>query len=230
MLRTETIERATLELLKALMLDTKLHHFTLVGGTALSLYMGHRKSIDLDLFSRQTFDVNELEKHLIDTYNFKSKNPTKKSDVTLIGLINDIKVDCIQYDYRYVKPVCIYEDIRLCSMHDIAAMKLTAISQNGTRLKDFVDIAFLSAKMPFREMLETFEVKYPNTNKISAIKGLAYFDDIDFSTKIELIKGVFSWKEIEKRLKEMIKYPHKVFPQFPTGIESERKSGVRFKR
>jgi hypothetical protein len=70
MLRTETVERDTLELLKTLMQDEKLEQFNLVGGTALALYMGHRKSIDLDLFSLQEFDMSELEEHLINTYNF----------------------------------------------------------------------------------------------------------------------------------------------------------------
>jgi len=100
---------------------------------------------------------------------------------------------------------------RIYSMQDIAAMKLVAISQNGTRLKDFVDVAFLSEKMSLKEMLDAFEIKYPKTNKISAIKGMTYFNDIDFSAKIELINGEFKWKEIEKRLIKMVKYPDKKF-------------------
>ena len=215
MLRTETIEGNTFKLLKTLMLDEKLQHFSLVGGTALALYMGHRKSIDLDLFSQQAFDVYELEKHLNETYDFQIRNPKQKSDATLIGYINDIKVDCILYNYPHVKPVYVYEGLRLISMPDIAAMKLTAIAQSGTRLKDFVDIAFLSSKMSLKEMLDVFEVKYPKTNIISAVKGLSYFDDIDFSVKIELIQGTYKWKEIEKRLKEMIKEPHKIFSNYP---------------
>jgi hypothetical protein len=211
MLRTETIERDTVELLMALMQDEKLKNFNLVGGTALTLYNGHRKSIDLDLFSQPTFDVNELGKYLKDTYNFLSQNPTIKPGDTLIGVIKNIKVDCIRYDYPFVKPVFIEDGIRLLSEYDIAAMKLTAISQSGTRLKDFVDVAFLSIKMSLNDMLNAFEVKYPRTNKISAVKGLTYFDDIDFSSKIELTTGVFKWESIMKRLLEMIKYPQKVF-------------------
>lgn len=198
------------------MQEERLNGFNLVGGTALALYMGHRKSIDLDLFSQQSFDTNALEKYLINTYGFEILNPHKKSDATLIGNINGIKVDFICYDYPHVKPICIHDEIRLCSIFDIAAMKLTAIAQNGTRLKDFVDIAFLSVKMSLKTMLDTFEAKYPNTNKMSAIKGLTYFNDIDFSAEIELTtKGVYKWEEIEKRLIEMIKNPNKVFSKSP---------------
>jgi len=215
MLQTETIERDTFELLKILMQDEKLLHFNLVGGTALALYLGHRKSIDLDLFSLHTLNIVDLEQHLMNIYNFKNQNPTKKHDMTLIGSINNIKVDFIIYDYPVVNPILIQDNIRIYSINDIAAMKLTAISQSGTRLKDFVDIAFLSTKMTLKEMLDSFEVKYPRTNKISALKGLSYFDDIDFSIKIELIEGDFKWKNIEKRLIEMIKYPNKVFLKSP---------------
>jgi hypothetical protein len=210
------------------MKDEKLTSFNLVGGTALALFMGHRKSIDLDLFSQQAFDVTTLADHLMSAYNFEFQNPEQKSNATLIGYINGIKIDCIRYDYSQVKPVRISDGIRLCSMHDIAAMKLTAISQNGTRLKDFIDVAFLSAKMPLKEMLDAFEAKYPNTNKLSAVKGLVYFNDIDFSTKIDLIDGIFKWKEIEKRLNEMIKYPNRTFLAYP--VTNERKAGIGFKK
>ena len=211
MLRTETVERNTFELLKTLMQDEKLEHFNLVGGTALALYMGHRKSIDLDLFSFQEFEIKELEEHLKHKYDFRSKNPELKSTVVLSGFINDVKVDCVRINNPLANPVNLCDGIRIYSMQDIAAMKLVAMSQNGTRLKDFVDVAFLSAKISFKEMLDTFETKYPKTNKISAIKGMTYFDDIDFSVDIDLIKGTFKWKKVEKRLVEMIKYPNKVF-------------------
>jgi hypothetical protein len=197
------------------MRDERLSHFNLVGGTALSLYMGHRKSVDLDLFSRQNFDVLELEQYLIKTYDFHVQDTRKKSSNTLIGTIRGIKVDCIKKDYPHVKPVVIHDDIRLCSTQDIAAMKLTAISQDGTRLKDFVDIAFLSSIMSLNTMLEAFDIKYPNTNRITAVKGLNYFDDIDFTVKIEMMAGEYEWEMIVRRLQEMIKEPDKIFSLNP---------------
>ena len=210
MLQTQTVEKKTLRLLKTLMRDKKLRQFHLVGGTALALYMGHRKSIDIDLFSQQPFDVEKLMEHLVRTYDFVAD---KQSKITLIGSIDSIKVDCIKYKYPLVEPVQDYDGIRMYSMADIAAMKLTAISQSGDRLKDFVDVAFLSAKMPLEKMLAAFEVKYPNTNVMTAVRGLSYYDDIDFSVEIDLIEGDFKWKIVEKRLKEMIQHPDKVFAE-----------------
>ncbi|MDR3057611.1 MAG: nucleotidyl transferase AbiEii/AbiGii toxin family protein [Prevotella sp.] len=55
------------------MLDEKLNDFHLAGGTALSLYMGHRKSIDFDLFSPKQFDNQELKDYLMEVYNFRPR-------------------------------------------------------------------------------------------------------------------------------------------------------------
>ncbi|MDR0713640.1 MAG: nucleotidyl transferase AbiEii/AbiGii toxin family protein [Bacteroidales bacterium] len=142
------------------------------------------------------------------------------------GHIDGIKLDLIRYDYPFAKSVCIQDGIRLCSIDDIAAMKLTAVSQNGTRLKDFVDIAFLSRKMSLNDMLNAFSAKFPKTGKISAVKGLVYFDDIDFSVDIELLDGIFKWESIEKRLKEMIEYPDKTFDNYP--VINNRIKGIDF--
>ncbi len=210
MLQTQTIEKETLGLLKTLMRDDKLNHFYLVGGTALALYMGHRKSIDIDLFSQQLFDVEDTKAHLTQMYAFQTD---RQSDATLIGHINFVKVDCIRYNYPLVEPVFDCDGIRMYSMPDIAAMKLIAISQSGKRLKDFVDVAFMSSMMSLEDMLNAFEEKYPKTSVMTAVRGLTFFDEIDFSGVIELIDGTFKWKIIEKRIKEMIKYSDKIFPK-----------------
>jgi predicted nucleotidyltransferase component of viral defense system len=65
MLYTRTVSNKTLELLKQMMQDQILANFVLVGGTALSLQIGHRISIDLDLFSINPFDANQLGEYLI---------------------------------------------------------------------------------------------------------------------------------------------------------------------
>jgi hypothetical protein len=114
------------------------------------------------------------------------------------------------------------------SMLDIAAMKLTAISQSGKRLKDFVDVAFLSAQLSLEDMLTAFGKKFPKTSVMSAVRGLTYFDDIDFSAEIDLMDGKLKWKKVEKRLIEMIKNPEKIFSAMdftnskPTAIKTTR--------
>lgn len=134
MLHKETVERTTFELLIKLMQDKRFKNFNLAGETALALYLGHRKSIDLDLFTPDNFDSNKLEEYLIDKYNFKSSYLEKN---TLKGTINDVKIDCITHNYPYIEPPFKSEEgIRLYGIKDITAMKLSAIADNGTRIKD----------------------------------------------------------------------------------------------
>ncbi len=79
MLQKETVSQSVLELLKILMRDETMEDFFLVGGTGLALQIGHRVSIDIDLFTRESFDENEilanLEKHYDFRLDFQSKKP-----------------------------------------------------------------------------------------------------------------------------------------------------------
>lgn len=90
-------------------------------------------------------------------------------------------------------------------------MKLTAISGNGSRVKDFVDIAFLSGYMTLSDMLSHYEKKYPNINGVMALKSLCYFDDIDFSVTIEYTNPAINWEMLKARVLKMVRNPEKQF-------------------
>lgn len=142
MLYKETIDIKTLELLRELQREPLLQSFNLVGGTALSLHLGHRKSIDLDFFTSESFDLEELRSLLIDKYDFKVSYARSQ---TLKGFINGVKIDLIKFNYPHLFPHDVIDGIRLESIPDIIAMKLLSITDNGSRVKDFIDIAFLSS-------------------------------------------------------------------------------------
>jgi predicted nucleotidyltransferase component of viral defense system len=208
MLQKETIAPHTLELLKLLMQDDHLKDFLLVGGTALSLQLGHRISIDLDFFSQIAFDEQSLSQYLEKEkglqLDFLHKNTVK-------GQIAGIKVDFITHTYPGVNQPLVIDDIRIASLHDIAAMKLNAITGNGTRLKDFIDIAYLSGKLTLTQMLEAYAIKYGMRNPFIPLKALSYFNDINHSEPVHLIAGKLQWSIIEKRIKEMINFPDNIF-------------------
>jgi len=213
MLHTQTLDASTFLLLKQLMSDQNLAQFSLAGGTALSLYIGHRESIDLDLFSDYGFDAPALENYLISSYNFKGDMLEKNA---LMGSINGIKTDFITHNYPRLSDYIIGEfSVRLYSIHDIAAMKLAAIADNGTRLKDFTDIAFLSCHLSIRDMLNSYQKKYSNSNSVRALKGLMYHRDINFDEPIRLISNNFNWACIATRLSEMIENENTIFSQPP---------------
>ena len=212
MLYTSTVEESTLRLLTNLCGEERLKAFNLVGGTALSLQLGHRKSIDLDLFSTEGFDAEEMRSYLTSTYGFKTLFHGRNS---LTGEIDGVKIDIITYPYVLLDDVIVEHDIRLCSCRDIAAMKLSAITQNGTRLKDFVDVAYLSTVMSFEVMLEAYETKYAGSNRLSPMKAITYFDDIDFSQSIVMADGSLNWRAIANRLTEMTEKPDRIFGREP---------------
>lgn len=208
MLRKETVTPSTLELLNKLMQDSNLADFTLVGGTALALQIAHRHSIDIDLFCKQDFDETALREYLSNTYRFTLDFTAKN---TLKGEIDRVKVDLIRHPYPDVKPPLFIENVRMATPEDIAAMKLNAIIGNGSRIKDFVDIAYLSAVMPLRQMIAAYASKYSENNPAMAIKALNFHEDIDFNEPVHLLNGGFIWLDIVKRLVNITREPDLIF-------------------
>jgi len=198
------------------MRDPQLEPFALVGGTALTLYMGHRMSVDIDLFSLEPFHASEMEKHMVGRYGFDS---LMLRNNTLMGKIHNIKIDLITLAYPRLQPYTMEEGIRLYSLEDIAAMKLSAIADTGTRLKDFVDVAFLSTGMSLNDMLAAYGKKYSNSNSVRALKGLSYHNDILFDEQINLLSGKYNWEHIRQRIADMVRFPAKIFNNWPTEKE-----------
>jgi nucleotidyltransferase AbiEii toxin of type IV toxin-antitoxin system len=210
MLRKETVNDATLELLTTLMYDQLLQDFFLVGGTALALQIGHRKSIDLDLFSQKPFDPEQMLAELEAKYQFQLNYQARN---TLKGNIDGIQVDLVTHNYPLVNPLLNVDGVRMASAPDIAAMKLNAISGNGTRLKDFIDVAYLSSSISLAEMIDSFGEKYGSRNPVMLVKALDYHQDIDFQESIQMLGNSYDWKTVEKRLGEMTQQPRKLFPE-----------------
>jgi hypothetical protein len=190
------------------MQDNQLTDFTLVGGTALALQIGHRDSIDLDLFSKNPFEANELDNYLKDNYGFTQdylRNNTLKGD------IEGVKVDFMTHAYPNVEKDLLVEGVRMASLQDISAMKLNAIVGNGTRIKDFIDVAYLSSTLSFFDMQKAYSIKYPTSNPVMASKALNFHGDINLKEPVKMLEGRLKWVLIEKRLKNMIAGPAKIF-------------------
>src|SRR5258708_40120881 len=92
MLQKATVEEGTLELIRKFSADEKFNDFRLVGGTALALQIGHRRSIDIDLFINKTFDADQLGAHLQEKYNAEE---IKIRESAIFSYINDIKIDIV---------------------------------------------------------------------------------------------------------------------------------------
>ncbi len=178
MLQKEAVSPAILRLINKLMKDEALGDFILAGGTALALQFGHRKSDDIDLFTRPEFDASSLLEYLERNYRFRMNFQAAS---TLKGSIDDVRVEFISHNYPFVKEPIEDEGIRIFSAEDIAAMKVNAISGNGTRVKDFIDIYFLLKQFSFEEIIDCFSRKYSLRNNAHAVKSLTWFNEADLN-------------------------------------------------
>jgi predicted nucleotidyltransferase component of viral defense system len=198
-----------LDLIKELFTDDQFNNFLLVGGTALSLQIGHRISIDIDLFCDKPFDSTSTSSHLLMKYNAESIKTLKNG---VFCFIQDIKVDVMSHQYPWIMKPVLQEGIRMASLEDISAMKLHAIVQSGSRLKDFVDVYHMLERISFRDMVNAYEKKYPDTNRTVVQNAILYHSDIKPAT-IDLIGQPLEFSIIASRLKESIQDQTKIFKQ-----------------
>jgi hypothetical protein len=220
MLHKETVGSDTLELLTKLMHDPLLSDFFLVGGTALSLQIGHRRSIDLDLFTIKDFDENALLGEVEEKYNFYTDFQSRN---TLKGQIDGVKVDFISHKYPLNNPLLVIENVRMAGIQDIAAMKLNAIAGNGTRLKDFIDIAYMSSFITPVQMVDAYQDKYSARNPVMVIKSMVYHNDVDFNEPIDMMDNNFLWSVIDRRLHDMLDTPEQLFGPINMNVQSRRR-------
>lgn len=212
MLQKETVEKRTMDLIDRLMADEKLMSFNLVGGTALALKIGHRTSIDIDLFTTKEFNAPEISSHLTNTYKVDRIQTISNG---VFCLIDGIKVDILAHKYPLVEDMETVDGVRIVSLKDIGAMKLNAIYNNGTRLKDFVDVYALLEIFSLQELIDASEKKYPENNVPMVKNALLHHEDIDFTVSIDYIGKEIKWPAIADRLQKAIHNPQKVFSKLP---------------
>jgi len=207
MLSPEAIEASTLELIKSLQSKSYLNGFHLAGGTALTIYLCHRKSIDIDLFSHFDFETAKLLEKLHQDFSYQLFHSASN---TLKGCIGTINVDMLAHRYKLIAGPEMIHGVSLLSIPDIIAMKLNAISTSGKRSKDFIDIYYLFEKYNLERMLEFYREKYDQKNVGFVLKSLIYFEDVDLAGWPVLIKNPeLKWMDVKKRIeKKVLDYAH----------------------
>lgn len=200
MLHYQTIEPQTLELLRKLMQIEEFKGLRLVGGTSLALQIGHRQSVDIDLFG--TLEIDEIELSEI-LHKVGSITLLKKTKNINIYLIDGIKVDIVNYPYAWLDEIYFKENIRHASQKDISAMKLAAITGRGSK-KDFIDLYFLFQLYSLKEMLEFYKLKYYEASEILTLKSLAYFNDADEEEDPKMCKEI-TWVTVKSEITNRLK-------------------------
>ena len=194
---TRTVEPATLELLKKIMSHPKLTDLVLVGGTSLALQLGQRESVDLDLFGKFSLEAGELKSILESIGSLEIVHLDSKKAINSC-IIDNIKVDIVNYSYGWIKPIIVDEGVRLASLEDIAAMKLSAIGSRGTK-KDFFDFYFLLQFFTIYEIVGFFKQKYQLSDVMHYILGLGYFEDADRDLDPIMFEPL-AWEDVKARI------------------------------
>ena len=200
MLQTRTIEPLTLGLLKKLMAYPLIEPFYLVGGTSLALQLGHRFSVNLDLFTHLPYDKETLFDSLKQDFEWTIEF---SNNVITIGYINEVKIDLVNVRYTPQYPMHTIEGVRMLDIKDIAAMKLNAITQRGSK-KDFYDMYFLFKKIPLSDMLNAYEIKFKTQNMYQVVKSLTYFTDADAFDDPIVFDKKLSWAKIKASISKTV--------------------------
>ncbi len=196
----KAIDTKTRQVLRKIKETGVLDNFYLAGGTALSLILGHRKSIDLDFFSSKFPKIEILLaklKPLVPEIINQDKG-------TLDLYIDGVKVSFLRYDYPLIGDLLEFDGVRIASIFDIACMKLSAISSRGSK-KDFVDLYFILKDKGFGRLLSLFQKKFKGVDyqMTHILKSLVYFKDAEQDPDPVFLVP-FDWKKAKERLKKEV--------------------------
>jgi len=152
--------------------------FYLAGGTAVALYYGHRRSVDLDWFRATPFEPMALNAHL--AAQGVALTVSTIAEGTLIGQAGRTKVSLFAYPYPLVAPLVAWEPYaaQLASREDLVCMKLAAIQQRGLK-RDFIDLYCLLQDIPLERAVALYTQKYGALAGGSLVYALTYFADAD---------------------------------------------------
>ncbi len=159
-----------------------IDHFYLAGGSGLALHLGHRFSVDLDLFSPDPDAVGADTRSILrETLDDPSLSITHDKDATFVATWQGVGVSFFRLNlYPLVQTPVEVKGVPLATLEEIGAMKLAAIIDRGIR-KDLVDLYYILRRVPIERLFEVAAAKYARvrTFAISATRALAYFDDAE---------------------------------------------------
>ncbi|MDR0546381.1 MAG: nucleotidyl transferase AbiEii/AbiGii toxin family protein [Dysgonamonadaceae bacterium] len=206
-----TISPLLWEVLQKLMATPDLNDFILVGGTALALQLGHRESIDIDLFTAQGYgsiDFLKIKETLTKLFDYSdgldAMNERGLGYSVYLGNspLQKIKVDMF-YTEEFIKPCIEKDNLRLASLEDISGMKMLAITSRKQR-KDFWDIYELLNCFSFEEMLNFGLQRNPySLEKEDILQAFNHLEQIELRTQINCFKGNY-WELIAQDLQAIV--------------------------
>jgi hypothetical protein len=199
MLRFDAIPAAVRELLERLSPAPALAPFALAGGTSLALRFGHRLSVDLDFFTRESFHPESL----LAALPLVDAAVVGRSENSLTLDASGTKLDFLRHAYPLLGPVESIDGVHLLSIPDVAAMKLNAIADRGSK-KDFFDLCELARTHSLSTMLEWFERKHRNSDRFIVVRSLAWFEDAELEPDPVSLSGQ-SWDKVKEKISSLVR-------------------------
>lgn len=185
-LHKEILTREQVELLPLLEKFSK--DFGLVGGTAVALHIGHRESIDFDLFSPKKFENAQIKRKIQSIKKIDKVARSEEGELTF--LIGSVKFTFFYYPFQIEFDKCLNSIIKMPNLLILAAMKAYALGHR-TKWKDYVDLYFIMKDFyTINEIAKKGkEIFGGEFNERIFREQLSYFKDIDYSEKIIYLKG-----------------------------------------
>ena len=173
-------------------------NFGLVGGTAIALHIGHRESIDFDLFTLDEFDPSKIKRKIMNGFKVEKVFVNETDEYTV--LINGVKITFLRYPFRIEFKDSLDNIIKVADLLTLAAMKAYALGRRA-KWKDYVDMYFILKN--FHSMVEIIktakEIFSSEFNEKIFRAQLAYFEDIDYTEKVVYRKGFEVDDEVIKK-------------------------------
>ena len=183
----------------------KFSDFYLAGGTALALQIGHRISVDFDLFSKKDITVQLLNK--IKRVFIGSKvEVIRDSSEQLSVIIDNIKLDFVKYPFSLFSELIEYQGINITKIEEIAAMKAYALGRRPI-LKDYVDLYYILKEkyVILEEIIKLSQKKYKGEfNPRLFLEQLIYLEDVG-DMQINFLKKAVGKQEMEKFFRDEVK-------------------------
>ena len=174
--------------------------FGLVGGTAIALHIGHRESVDFDLFSFEEFKNVNIKKRILRSK--KIDNIIRDETEQFTFVINGVLFTFFRYPFKINYEINFNQTLKMPSLLTLAAMKLFALGRRA-KWKDYVDLYFIIKDFhSVSEIIKQAESMFGNEfNEKICREQLAYFKDINYSEKVNYLKGFeVSDRTIKKEL------------------------------
>jgi hypothetical protein len=177
--------------------------YYLVGGTAIALHLGHRRSIDFDLFTPGKIKKQSI-KRLIDRHKYPVSDTLFEDSEQLHLVINDVKLTFFSYPYRIDAPIDFDQIIHIPDLLTLAAMKAYALGGRA-KWKDYVDLYIL-----LKDYFSLAQISAKSKNIFGAYyneklfrEQVCYFQDIDYSEKVDFVVQCVSDEEIKRFLTDI---------------------------